>query len=298
MNQQSLKYTSYGILAILLWSTTVAFSRNLAEKLGTLTSAMFIYLLAGLLACLYSILIKSDFKRMLSLPLNYLLACGSLFGIYILSLYLAIGMASTRPQVIIIGLINYLWPALSLVFSIPILKNQARSFLPIGVLLAMTGIWLGYRGSNSHLDIFSNGLSTIPYLLALIAAICWGLYSNLSRLWNSTNEIGGVPLFLLWSGLLLGTCRLFVSETTHWSPEGVLEIIYMASFPAMIAYILWDVAVRKGNLILVASFSYITPLLSTLISTIVLGLPITTSFWMAALFVIAGAAICKVAVLE
>lgn len=43
--------TAFGVLAIVLWSTTVAFSRSLAEQVGVLTAASSIYLLAGLLGC-------------------------------------------------------------------------------------------------------------------------------------------------------------------------------------------------------------------------------------------------------
>ena len=40
-------YTLLGILAILFWSTTIAFSRTLSEQLGPLTAGASIYLLAA-----------------------------------------------------------------------------------------------------------------------------------------------------------------------------------------------------------------------------------------------------------
>ena len=43
--------TMGGVLAIVLWSTTIAFSRSIAEQLGTFTGAAVVYLAAGLLGC-------------------------------------------------------------------------------------------------------------------------------------------------------------------------------------------------------------------------------------------------------
>ena len=38
--------------------------------------------------------------------------------------------------------------------------------------------------------------------------------------------------------------------------------------PTFLAYLFWDRAVLRGNFILVASFGYLTPLLSTLVSAV------------------------------
>ena len=43
--------TGWGLLAIVLWSTTIACSRSMAEQLGAFTSAATVYLAAGLIGC-------------------------------------------------------------------------------------------------------------------------------------------------------------------------------------------------------------------------------------------------------
>jgi drug/metabolite transporter (DMT)-like permease len=288
----------YGFVAIILWSTTIAFSRTLTEQLGTLTAAAFIYTLAGLFGLFYISLQQGGFPQFHRLPRLYLLGCGALFVIYIAALYLAVGTASSRLQVLAVGLINYLWPALSLVFSIPILHHHARPWLPVGILMALAGVWLATTGDISPQVLLRSGDSLLPYGLALIAAVSWGLYSNLSRRWGGENEGGAVPIFLLTSGLLLGMMRLFTPETSAWTTGAVLELAYMALLPGMIAYVLWDVAVRKGEIILVASLSYLTPLLSTIFSILVLKVQPGASLWEAAGLIIAGAWICRVSVLE
>lgn len=288
--------TLMGGVAILLWSTTIAFSRSLTEQLGTLTTAATIYTAAGLAGLLAAWLRPGSLSAMRRLPRAYLLGCGALFVIYIAALYLAVGLAQTRIQVLAVGLINYLWPALSLILSIPILSRRARPMLPVGIALALAGIWLATTGGS---DLSGSEMgSLLPYLLALAAAVSWALYSNLSRRWAAGDDGGGVPLFLLASGLLVGIFRLFIPEVSQWSAQAAVEFTYMALLPGMLAYILWDIAVRKGEIILVASLSYLTPLLSTLFSTLILNVQPGALLWMGAGLVIAGAVICKISIID
>jgi drug/metabolite transporter (DMT)-like permease len=292
--------TSLGVLAILLWSTSVAFSRSLTEALGTLTAAASIYLLAGALGCLYVWRSPDVYQSMRTLTRRYLLICGALFVTYMVCLYLAIGLASSRPQVIVVGLINYLWPSLSLVFSIPILKRRAQPLLLPGIALALGGVWLaaGLGQTLSLRDALIGSGAWLPYTLALGAALCWALYSNLSRRLAAGSAAGGVPVFLLASGVVLALLRLFVQETSAWTISSAALLLYMALFPGLLAYLFWDMGVRKGDITLLAAISYLTPLLSTLVSALVLGVAPSAGFWLGLGLVIAGAVVCKRAITE
>jgi len=152
--------TVLGCIAIIFWSTTIAFSRSLTELLGTFTAASMIYLAAGIMGVGYSALRPGWLSSIRSLPKIYILGCGGLFVLYIVCLYLAIGSASTRSDVLAVGLINYLWPGLSLVFSIPILGKRGNILLPIGILIALTGIWLA---TTSTQTISSGGFFRRPH---------------------------------------------------------------------------------------------------------------------------------------
>lgn len=285
--------TILGLVAILLWSTTIAFSRSLTEQLGTFTAAALIYILAGLSGLLIEMLRPGGVRKLLRAPRAYLLVCGGLFVLYMTALYLAVGLAATRIQVIAVGLINYLWPALSLVFSIPLLRRRAGPLLPVGIILALAGTWLATTSDVQPGELLTGQTSLLPYGLALVAAIAWALYSNLSRRLGEGSDSGGVPLFLFASGLLLGVIRLFVTENSQWSHAAVLELVYMALFPGMLAYVLWDIAVRKGEIVLVASLSYLTPLLSTLVFALLFNIRPGAVIWLAAGLVIAGALVCR-----
>jgi len=298
VNEKS-RATAQGIAALLFWGSTIAFSRSLAEELGTLTAASCIFLLAGGLSCTY-LVISRRLQRILHVSRAYLFGCGTLFVVYMASLYVAIGTAANRLQVLEVGLVNYLWPSLTLVMAVPILRRRARATLLPGCLLAFGGVLLAAAQTGESWQIFAANQERnwIPYLLAFVAAICWALYSNLTRRWAKEAQSGATPLFLLASGLVLAGLRLSFPEATQWTSQSVLELGYMAVFPTILAYAFWDTAMRRGNMILVASLSYLTPLLSIIIGSVYLGVGTGWYLWAGCVLVIAGSLVCKLSVEE
>jgi drug/metabolite transporter (DMT)-like permease len=216
------------------------------------------------------------------------------------SLYVAIGAAANRLQVLEVGLVNYLWPSLTLVMAVPILRRRARATLIPGCLLAFGGVLLAALQVGESWQVFAANLERnwIPYLLALVASVCWALYSNLTRRWAREAQSGATPLFLLASGLVLAGLRLSFPETTQWTSQSVLELGYMVVFPTILAYAFWDIAMRRGNMILVASLSYLTPLLSIIIGSAYLEVGTGWYLWAGCVLVIAGSLVCKLSVEE
>ena len=58
---------------------------------------------------------------------------------------------------------------------------------------------------------------------------------------------------------------------------------------AILAYLFWDVAMRKGDLLFVAAGSYFTPLLSTLVACLYLRVSPGISLWVGCVFIVGGA---------
>ena len=291
--------TLLGLAAILLWSTTVAFGRSLSEQVGTLTAASLIYLLGGVVGCGYQAA-RGRLAALRSLGPRYLVGCGSLFVLYITCIYSALGLAQTRSQVLEVGLMNYLWPMLTVLLSVPILGFTASPALVPGALVATAGVFLATtQGQPLAWSSFWGNLTqnSLPYLLGLTAAVSWALYSTLSRRWASDAPGGAVYLFMLSTGLILGLARLFVPETGQWTRRAVAELLYLV-IGSNLAYVFWERAMRRGDIVLVAASSYFTPLLSTIVSILYLGATAGWQLWIGCALVIAGAATCKLSVRE
>jgi drug/metabolite transporter (DMT)-like permease len=292
-----------GFGAVLIWSASVACVRSTTAGLGTLTAASATYLLAGVLACLAAYSSGRRRRELAALPRRYLVGCGGLFVAYMVAYYLALGLAGDHERSLEVGLINYLWPALVMAFSVPILGRRWRWFLVPGLLLAVGGTALatlsGQEWTWAALAARVRG-DWLPYLLALVAAVVWGLYSNLSRRWAGHCEEGAVPLFTLASGLVLFGLRLaFPEPAAHWTARAAAEVAFTAVFPALLGYWLWETAMRRGNMTLVAAASYFTPVLSTVLASVYLrGRVPSRELWLGCALVTAGAVLSKLAIVE
>ena len=91
------------------------------------------------------LLYRADYRRQIRhLPMRYLFGCGTLFVSYMLLLFLAIGAAQDRQQVLEVGLLNYLWPVLTLLLTAVMLKQ-----IPSGQAVAGNGSGLGGHVSGA-----------------------------------------------------------------------------------------------------------------------------------------------------
>lgn len=291
--------TLLGILAIALWATTTATERSVAEHVGPLTAASCIYLVAGCLGCGYLILTGQLRQVVLTLPKRYLLWCGGLFVAYTACLFLALGLSASRQQAIEAGVINYLWPGLTLFLSVPMLGKKSRPVLLVaGSMAGFTGVLLLGMG-NLHAigqDVGHLRPNLLPYGLALGAAVIWALYSNLCSKWASGAAAGAVPLFLLATGVVLSPCAFLLRESSHWTPASLAEIAFVAVFPTLLGYVCWEAAMRNGRTTLVVAVSYLIPVLSTLFSSLYLAVLPSWNVWLTCGLVVIGGVTCKFSV--
>ena len=135
---------------------------------------------------------------------RYLWGCGALMLLYTVLLYSAVGLAENREQIIAVTVANYLWPSLTLLFSVPILGWSARRGL-LGIGSACGG---GGRGADAGSGQFSDGSHRVDQVTARdqlgdAAAVAWGLYSTLGRRWAGSDSTGAMPIFLLATGFAL-----------------------------------------------------------------------------------------------
>ena len=282
--------TASGLGAIVLWSTTFAFARSLSEQVGPITAGAAVYGLGGLV-CLGRVVSQpTRAARLLRLPRLYLLGCGSLFVLYPAAIYLAVGLSQDRTQLLEVALVNYLWPSLTVLLSLPLLDKRAGPWLVPATALALGGVFLVMtQGTSISWGSFRDHLQGNPaaYGLALFGAVAWAFYSNFARRWTQPGSDGAVDLFMPATGLGLLLIRLLHPEPALWTMRAVAEAVGLAAVTT-ISYSLWDRAMRRGNLLLVAACSYFTPLLSTAVSCLYLQVAPSPRLWIGCLLLIAG----------
>jgi len=276
--------------AVLLWATTVALARSLSEQVGAVTAGATTYLVGALTLFLSQAALRGTRAGYQVSPGRYLYGCGALFVLYTALLFLAIGLAKSREEVLEVGLVNYFWPVFTVLLSLPLLRLKARPWLWPSAGLALYGTWLvlsGNRAGSWSGFVQHLSLNPIPYALALGAAVTWALYSNLTRRWAGHHEKGAALAFVTATGLFLLLCRIFVSETGEWTTRAMVEALALGVVTGA-AYSLWDQAMRRGDHSAVTAFSYLTPLLSTLLSCMYLQVRPEPRLWMGCGLLVAG----------
>ncbi|MCH9296224.1 aromatic amino acid DMT transporter YddG [Pantoea allii] len=284
--------TLIGLSAILLWSTTIGLLRSVSEAFGPTGGAALIYSTTAVLLCL-----TRGVPNPRNMPGRYLLTGGVLFVGYEICLALAVGLARDRHQSLEMGMINYLWPCLTIVLAIPFNQQRFRLWLWPGLLLSLSGIIWVMKGANGDVtgqmvqNIASNPTA---YLLAFIAAIAWALYNNITRRYARGSN--GVTLFFMVTALALWLkfALLTEYETLQFSVTAAAEVLFMGASTA-VAYSAWNYGIQHGNLTLLATVSYFTPVLSALLASLWLGLTPPISFWQGVAMITAGSLICWLA---
>ncbi|HCM9713674.1 aromatic amino acid DMT transporter YddG [Enterobacter kobei] len=280
--------TLIGLAAILLWSTMVGLIRSVSEGLGPVGGAVMIYTLSGLL-CLVTVGFP-DIKRFSP---RYLIAGSVLFVSYEICLALSLGYAATRAQAIEVGMVNYLWPSLTIAFAILFNGQKSTLWVIPGLILALLGVcWVLGGEQGLHPDeimrnIVSNPLS---YTLAFAGAFIWAAYCTVTR--KFANGQNGITLFVLLTAL-----SLWVKYALSDQPEMVFTVpvvvkLVMCGVALGLGYAAWNVGILHGNVTVLAAISYFTPVLSAALAAVLLSSPLSFSFWQGALMVCVGSLLC------
>jgi len=288
-----------GIFAILVWSTNIAFSKSVMNTIGNYNAMFMIYFFGGtfMFLVLLARFRKEYFTRLKALGFRYYAGTGIFLFLNNTLLFLAIGLASNERELLIITIINYLWPMLIYVFKIPVFHIKVRPLLFIvSVILGISGVILAFSQEytlRELLEIVKNPDDNfLAYLLALMTAISWALYSNLTKKYVSDDDFAAIPLLFMISGLpflyMLISRRDFnfgILSSLYTNPE----LIYTIIFPTALGYIFWNIAMKKGNKDLVVSASFIIPFLAVLFIGLKFSTKVGILTWIASVFLISSA---------
>lgn len=265
--------------------------RSITEAFGSLLGAALIYTCSAIFVGLLK-----GIPKLTSYQRPYLIGCGALFISYELLVSQAIGHASTHLQSIELGLVNYAWPCLTILFSVLCRLQQNRIGLWLGAGLSFVGVFWAVAGDQLSSAIFAQHVLSNPiaYTLMAAAAVMWALYCNVTRIYgNGQNGVFWffvVVAIVLW-GMWTSSLENSATIQSNISVRAIAELLCMGLFTAL-GYSFWDDGIQKGNMTLLVTASYFTPLLSTLIASWWLSTALQSSFWYAVLMVTIGSLIC------
>ena len=183
------------------------------------------------------------------------LGIGGLFGYHLLY-FIALGNAPALNA----SMIAYLWPLLIVLSSALLPGERVRWYHVCGGLMGLAGTFILLGGDLSSFS----GEYSLGYIAALACAFTWTAYSVLNRYFKSvpTDIVAGYCL----GTTLLATLGHFLFES--WVAPNASQwtaIFALGAGPVGAAFFLWDHGVKHGNIQLLGTLSYGTPLLSAIV---------------------------------
>ena len=302
VNWNSMRYfnaTFLGLVALIFWATSVAFTRTLSEALGPITLVAVSFGAGGLISLGFE-LWRYHRIRILSPPSwPYLIFCGIFFICYAIGYVPAMAMANDRQVALQLGVVNYLWPGLIMLGAVYFLKYRPRwYFLLPGLAMAFAGIMICMAGKVS-VGLFLRAIekNTLAFVLMTGSAICWAVYSNGARKYAPANGASGVPLFQLATGILFFILKLIIGAKSSWSLAVAWPLIYYTVFVIAASYLFWDMAMQKGRIVFLGAVSYLLPLVSTLFAGWYFNEPVGWHLLAGAVLVMLGAILSRYGVI-
>ncbi len=288
--------TLLGSLAVLIWGIALPVSRIIQSQIGRYATIGLLSLVAGLAGLAYYYLKNRKIPGKGYFKNPYLYARWSCFVIHISMIVTAIGLVS-KENVPFVILLNYLWPSATILASVLIagVKIIRPAFFIAGTLIVLASLAfeiLGPAGFSSRL--FQNGEDLLSYLMAIVAALAWSLYSALSRRAGEASGGGAViPYFQLTLALALPYSFIDRPLAT-WTLDtygSVLVAIYCSM--QFLAYLFWDYGMRQGSVVLLSLFADFIPWISLTAAALFLGVEIEFKTVLSVIAMVLGAMITR-----
>lgn len=285
----SAQATLIGLFAPICWGMSVGLVRGIAEGFGMAQGQFLLYTIATL--SVYLAVGLPDFYRM---DRRYLWLGIPTANISSLSFCLAIFTSEGGAQTMEVGMVNYLWPSLTILFAVVFNRVRTRWWLIPGIMLAFAGIVKILSGEEGFsLAEFALRLSQNPtsYIFALTAAVTWAGYSSMTRAWGGSSNPSTI-IFLI-DTLIFGLFWLLGigSQPMATEAHGWLSVV-LGGIAVGMAYVAWTLGMSKGNITVLAAASYFTPVLSCLFAAVWIDAKLDSAFWLGVAMVVAGSLLC------
>jgi len=284
--------TLIGFSAILQWSSIVGLLKKVSANIGADLAVLFMYSLSAVL--LFALFRIPNLKQ---IPRKYLFGATALFVVYEICFSYAIALAQNAQQAIEISLVNYLWPSMTILMLILFKELNFNKWVILGLGISLAGVFYIQTGNGaidlaaviSHMQ--SNPLS---YGLAFVGASLWSLYCVMTKKYSQGHN--PISLFFIATSLVLWLKMLVLhpEQFVHIVQIDATTLMYMLMVSTVtgLGYAAWNIGINRGNITMLVTLSYFSPIFSSIMSMWILQTPLSKTFWLGAIMVTLGSFVC------
>lgn len=283
MGKQRQAYT-YAIIAVLIWAT-VASAFKISLRYVDFLQLLF-YASIVSIVILFAILL---FQNKLSLLKTYskkeylhsaLLGFLNPFLYYVVlfKAYSLLPAQEAQP-------LNYTWPIMLVLLSIPLLKQKIRFKSILAIVISFIGVLIISTQGNILGFGFTNLFGA---LLALSSAVIWALFW-IYNLKDKRDEVAKLFLNFIFGFIFILVSILLFSEIIIPDVAGLIGVAYVGLFEMGITFVIWLKALGLSKTIAkVSNLIYLVPFLSLIVIHFAVGEEILLSTIIGLVFIIAG----------
>ncbi len=187
--------------------------------------------------------------------------------------------------------LNFAWPVVLVLLSIVLLRQKIGLASVAALCISFSGVILiATRG-----DVFSLQFEDpLGVSLALGSTVIWALYWIYSSN-DHRDSVNRLFVNFLFGSVMLTVLQLFFGNWSQPSASGWLAAGYVALFEMALAFVFWLKALKLATHVAqVSSLIFLTPFLSLMIISIVLGENIRTSTWYGLGLIVSGIVLQKI----
>lgn len=274
----------FALSAVLFWST-IGSAMKLSLRYIDVTLLLLLANVVAVLVLFFTLVFQRNLKALSSITVRQW-GGSALLGLlnpflYYMVLLEAYNLLKAQEA----GTLNYIWPLVLVLLSIPLLRQRISGWSLIAILISFTGLLIiSTRGDILGLS-FSSPLGVA---LAVGSAVFWALYWILNMK-DPREDVSKLFLNFSFGFLYILAVYLVRGDFVIPSWQGIAGSVYLGIFEMGLTFILWLKALNySSNTAKVSNLIYLSPFISLLIIRITVGEHILLPTVIGLCFIISG----------
>lgn len=273
----------FALLAVMCWST-VATAFKIALNNASFIQLLFFSSFVSMLVLFLILVLQKKLILLRQIDVKQILISLGL-GIlnpflYYVILFKAYSILPAQEAMTL----NYTWPVMLILLSIPILKQKLSLKSSLAVMLSFIGIIIISTKANLLNFKFSDFGGD---MLALSSSVVWALY----WLFNVKDRNDSVVklFFNFLSGSILSFLLMFFTEGLHVQSAAIPAFIYIGIFEMSLTFVFWLTALKYAESTdKVSQLIFLSPFISLFFIYLIVGEEIHFSTLVGLFFIVTG----------
>ncbi|KAF0130665.1 MAG: hypothetical protein FD155_1475 [Bacteroidetes bacterium] len=282
--KQQRKAVLFALLAVAFWSTmSSAFKitlRYIAYDQLLFWAALFA---VAILAAI--VFIRTDYRLLFNQTKSDILRSAVLGFLNPFAYYLVLFKAYDLLQAQEAGVLNYSWPVVLVILSVPLLGQHIGFKGFIAILISFSGLFvISTKGNPMDLN-FSNPLGVF---LAVGSAFLWALYWIIN-LRDKREEQLKIFMNMIFGGAYITAYLFLFSEINPPSLPALTGAAYIGIFEMGITFVFWLLALKNAtNTAKVSNLIFLSPFIALFFIHFFVGEPILPSTIVGLFLIVTG----------